>query len=186
MRGLRHDRILASTALALIFAAPLGAFAQDSNKQDSNKLAAAFTERYPAEQTSTQTPPATATPANALPASSAGTAPDPSTATEQPAPPPDPLASLDPADRVIAEKIRDLLAAKSDRIFASKKERTAVEAFYQNRNLAPLWLDKGVENARARSVIARLKNADSDGLELSDYKTPNFAGPNSAGLGPDA
>jgi murein L,D-transpeptidase YcbB/YkuD len=196
MRGLRHDRILASTALALIFAAPLGAFAQDSNKQDSNKLAAAFTERYPAEQTSTQTPPATATPANALPASSAGTAPDPATATEQPAPPPDPLASLDPADRVIAEKIRDLLAAKSDRIFASKKERTAVEAFYQNRNLAPLWLDKGAENARARSVIARLKNADSDGLNPGDYKTPNFAGPNPAGpnpagvgltgLGPDA
>ena len=39
----------------------------------------------------------------------------------------DPLASLDPADRVVAEKIRDLLAAKSDAIFASKSERKAVE-----------------------------------------------------------
>jgi murein L,D-transpeptidase YcbB/YkuD len=185
MRGPRYDRNLASTALALILAAPLGAFALDSNK-----LAAAFAERYPDDQTSTQTPPATAIPANELPATSAGTAPNPATATEQPAPP-DPMASLDPADRVIAEKIRDLLAAKSDRIFASKKERTAVEAFYQNRNLAPLWLDKGVENARAKSVIARLKNADADGLNVSDYKTPNFAGPNFAGpnftgLGPDA
>jgi hypothetical protein len=60
MCGPRYDRILASTALALMLAAPLGAFAQDSNKQDSNKLAATFTERYPAEQTSTQTPPETA------------------------------------------------------------------------------------------------------------------------------
>jgi murein L,D-transpeptidase YcbB/YkuD len=96
------------------------------------------------------------------------------------------MTSLDPADRAIAEKIRDLLAAKSDRIFASKKERTAVEAFYQNRSYAPLWLDKGIENARARSVITRLKNADADGLERSDYKAPNFAGQNSAGLGSDA
>jgi murein L,D-transpeptidase YcbB/YkuD len=182
MSGHRHDRMLSSTVLALILAAPLGAFAQDSLWQGSNKLAAAFTDRYPAEQASTQSPPAAAVPANELPASSAS----PAAATEQSVPPPDPLASLDPADRVIAEKIRDLLAAKADRILVGKKERAAVEAFYQNRNLAPLWLDRGVENARAKSVMARLKNADSDGLNPGDYRTPNFAGPNSASLGPEA
>ena len=89
---------------------------------------------------------------------------------------PDPLAALDPADRPIAEKMRDLLAAKIDRIFASKKERAAVEAFYQNRNLAPLWLDKGVENARAKAVDRAPQGADADGLEASDYRIPNFAG----------
>ena len=67
------------------------------------------------------------------------------------------MAALDPADRPIAEKMRDLLAGKTDKIFASKKERTAVDAFYQNRNFAPLWLDKGVENARAKAVIARMQ-----------------------------
>jgi hypothetical protein len=41
---------------------------------------------------------------------------------------PDPLASLDPADRVVAEKIRDLLGAKSDAILPSKSERMAVES----------------------------------------------------------
>ena len=65
---------------------------------------------------------------------------------EAPVVAPDPLASLDPADRPIAEKVRDLLAAKTDRIFSGKKERAAVEAFYQNRNLAPLWFDNGVES----------------------------------------
>src|SRR3954452_15309369 len=40
--------------------------------------------------------------------------------------PVDPLAALDPADRPIAEKVRDLLAAKTDKIFANKKERSAV------------------------------------------------------------
>ena len=88
----------------------------------------------------------------------------------------DPLASLDPADRVVAERIRELLAAKPSRIFASDNELAAIQAFYQSRNLAPLWLDKGVENARARAVIVRLKNADADGLEPDDYKTPSFAG----------
>jgi hypothetical protein len=55
MSSPRYERILASTALALILAAPVGAFAQDSNTP-----AATFTERYPAEQISTQTPPGTA------------------------------------------------------------------------------------------------------------------------------
>jgi murein L,D-transpeptidase YcbB/YkuD len=105
---------------------------------------------------------------------------NPAVASEQAAAP-DPLAALDPADRAVAEKIRDLLAAKSDTIFASKRERAAVEAFYQGRHLAPLWLDKGVENARAQAVIARLKSADADGLDVNDYKTPTFAG-----LSPDA
>ena len=45
-------RILASTAFALTLI-PLGALAQNSNK-----VAATFTERYPAEETLTQTPPA--------------------------------------------------------------------------------------------------------------------------------
>ena len=37
-----------------------------------------------------------------------------------------------------AERIRDILP-KSDRVFSNRKERQAVETFYQNRNLAPLW-----------------------------------------------
>jgi murein L,D-transpeptidase YcbB/YkuD len=98
----------------------------------------------------------------------------------EPAATPDPLASLDPADRPVAESIRDLFAARSDRIFVIGKERMAAQAFYQKRNLAPLWLDKGHATARAQSVIARLQRADADGLEARDYRIPDFSG------GPDA
>ncbi len=129
---------------------------------------------------------ATSTPASgASAAGSGGMAPDavPAAApaadlasTPPPAPPPDPLAALDPADRPVAEKIRDLLAAKTDKIFTSKKERAAVDAFYQARNLAPLWLDKGIENARAKAAIARLKAAEAEGLVAADYKIPNLTG----------
>ncbi|MGE0737523.1 MAG: L,D-transpeptidase family protein, partial [Alphaproteobacteria bacterium] len=99
----------------------------------------------------------------------------------EPAPPPDPLASLDPADRAVAESIRDLFAAKGDKLFASSNERAAVEAFYSGRHFAPLWIEKGMETARATSAIARLKQADADGLDSGEYRTPSFAAP-----GPDA
>jgi murein L,D-transpeptidase YcbB/YkuD len=107
-------------------------------------------------------------------ASDAVTAKDPTAVNEESAPA-DPIALLDPADRPVAEKIRDLLAGRADGIFASKKERSAVEAFYQSRNLAPVWLDKGVENARAQAVIARLKEAALDGLDPRDYRIPSFS-----------
>jgi murein L,D-transpeptidase YcbB/YkuD len=180
MTGLRYH-ILAGTALALILAAiPLGGLALDASK-----TAPAATP--PAEQTSTEAsspvPAAVAEPAAATEPTAVTQSPATTevTVTAEQTVAPDPMASLDPADRAIAEKIRDLFAATSDRIFASKKERAGAEAFYQNRNFQPLWLDKGVENARATSAIARLKTADADGLEVSDYKTPNFTD-----LGPDA
>ena len=130
------------------------------------------------ETSSAPTPAASDSPPAAIGSPLATTGP--ASATERKVVP-DPLALLDPADRVIAEKISDLLATKGGRIFASKKEREAVEAFYRKRNLAPFWLDKGVENARAKSVITRIKNADADGLELEDYKIPSFLG-----VSPDA
>src|SRR5258708_7699558 len=171
MPGPRYDLILASSALALILAIPLSSLAKDPTK-----LAGAPMAVTPAEQASTQASTVIAIPAKEV---SNDILADPAAATEQTAAP-DPLASLDPADRAIAEKIRDLLATKLDRFFPSKQESVAALTFYRNRNLAPLWLDKGVENARAASAIARMKSADADGLEPGDYRLPNFAG-----LGPD-
>jgi murein L,D-transpeptidase YcbB/YkuD len=196
MNGPRLERILASTALALILAAAISASAV---AQDAGAPAGAPTAAAPAGQPSAEPAAAKATSSEAAAAAGAAAvatseaapaaasqaaaapkdAPAPATnsaiASEQTAAP-DPLAALDPADRAVAEKIRDLLAAKNNTIFASKREHAAVEAFYQNRHLAPLWLDKGVQNARAQAVTARLKSADADGLDVNDYKTPTFAG----------
>ncbi|HEY7244559.1 MAG TPA: L,D-transpeptidase family protein [Xanthobacteraceae bacterium] len=171
----RRDRICVRAGLALILVVLFHFFEQGRN------MAAVPTEASQAGQASTATSSApTAPPSESRAAAAALTTTSPASATEQKAAP-DPLASLDPADRVIAEKIRDLLAARPGTTFASRREHEAVEAFYQKRNLAAFWLDKGAENARAKSVIARIKDAAADGLELSDYKLPDFAG-----LGPDA
>jgi L,D-transpeptidase YcbB len=231
MSGCRY-RILASTALALILAAPTG-FAAAQEAGDSSvgpaapspapaataseavpgakyataatapaKPAAASEQSAPPAQAAVQDAPATvptgaastavkdAPAAIPAPSAPAAAAPDaaapaaapasPAVATEQAAPPPDPMAALDPADRAVAEKIRDLFAAKTDKtadkIFLAKKERSAAEAFYQSRGFAPLWLDKGIENARSKAAIARLQRADADGLDVNDYKMPDFAG----------
>jgi L,D-transpeptidase YcbB len=201
MRGL-HDRILAGTAVALVLAAVTGADAASTKSPVAQASARVTTKVTTADPTQAATPaptaadvtnePAGSEPAGIAPvkaeAAPAAVTPSPAAATPAPAAAasetvsPDPFAALDPADRPIAEKIRDLLAAKIDKIFASKKEHAAVEAFYQNRNLAPLWLEKGVASERAKAAIARLRAADSDGLDLSDYKTPDFA----ATPGPEA
>ena len=188
MSGVRYDRILASTALALIFAAPIG----EARSQDVRitaqvtavaAVSAPATNRKPSvdEELKPAEAPANATsttpvkqPAVPMPPAITPAGSTDSTA-EAPVAAPDPLASLNPADRAIAEKVRDLLAAKNDRIFSGKKERAAVEAFYQNRNLAPLWFDNGTESPRTKAVAARLKAADTDGLDAGDYKVPNFA-----------
>ena len=117
MRRARYDRILASTALALTVAVPFG-----SMLTDPVQLAAAPPAGKPSEQASMATEPATPlNPASALPANEPSAAaagvssPEPAVAAEQTTVP-DPLASLDPADRVIAEKLRDLVATKADRL----------------------------------------------------------------------
>jgi L,D-transpeptidase YcbB len=171
MKGPRFDRILAGMTVAVTLVALFSAF-------QWGDLTAVPTGVSPAGQ-SAPTAPASESPAETIDATP--TKPTGSVSAIEQSVVPDPLASLDPADRVVAEKIRDLLAAKSVAIFPSKSERMAVESFYQNRTLAPLWLERGVANARATAVIARLKDADADGLDVSDYRTPNFAG-----LGPDA
>ncbi|MBV8751794.1 MAG: L,D-transpeptidase family protein [Hyphomicrobiales bacterium] len=103
--------------------------------------------------------PAPAAPADATPAAAPN---DVATA---------PAAPLDP----VAEKLREVLAGKLDRLIERKNERKPIEAFYTARNYAPLWSDNGAVNARAQAVIAPLRQADSDGLDPSDYPTPDFA-----------
>ena len=184
MSGPRCDRLLAGTALALLLAAPFDVLAQDASQSSAVNPSATAAPTVPAAQPAAEKSSPVAAPAGVQATATDSATPSASpVATTEPTPAPDPLASLDPADRPVAEKIRDLFAATGtpEKIFASKSERAAVETFYKGRNLAPLWLDKGIVNARAKAVIARVKAADADGLDLNDYRLPSFDG-----LSPDA
>ena len=115
----------------------------------------------PAATAPTATPPATTPPA----AAAAAPAVEPAKAAP----------AVAAADQPVADKLRDLIATKGARYFDRKNERTAVENFYKDRSYAPLWSESGAVTARAKSVIARLKDASSEGLNPADYPTPDFA-----------
>ena len=89
---------------------------------------------------------------------------------------------MPPADQPVADKLREMLGAKLVRYFDRKAERAAVEKFYNAREFAPLWTQGGTLTQTAKAVIARLKDAASDGLNPSDYPVPEVA----AGANPDA
>jgi L,D-transpeptidase YcbB len=91
-------------------------------------------------------------------------------------------SNVAPADQPVADKLREMLGAKSSRYFDRKPERSAVEKFYTARDYAPLWTQGGALTPAGKGVVARLKDAASDGLNASDYPVPDFA----AAVNPDA
>lgn len=116
--------------------------------------------------TATATPAAPAAPAAAAPA----------------AEPVQAASNVPAADQPVADKLKDIIGAKTSRYFDRKNERAAIEKFYGARDFAPIWTQGGNLTAAAKGVIARLKDAASDGLNPADYPVPDFA----AATTPDA
>jgi murein L,D-transpeptidase YcbB/YkuD len=83
-------------------------------------------------------------------------------------------SNVPPADQPVADKLHDMLGTKSLRYFEHKAERAAVEKFYTAREFAPLWTQGGVVTDAGKGAIARLKDADSEGLNAADYPVPDF------------
>ena len=108
-------------------------------------------------------------------------APPPAAATPA-AEPVKAASSVPAADQPVADKLKDLLGSKSARYFDRKAERTAIEKFYTARDFAPLWTQGGALTTTGKGVVARLKDAASDGLNPADYPVPDFA----AASNPDA
>jgi murein L,D-transpeptidase YcbB/YkuD len=168
MRKNKFDFLLAGTLLALI-AAPNSAIAAPDRIQSVVPMPPTLNgeqQRYEAQPPhETQAPPAAATPNtdNGL----------------------NVKATIDRTlDRVlgvsdsqIGEKLRGIVAGKQiERRVDRAPERKAMESFYAARNYAPVWISEGRVNARAKSVIAQLKNAAADGLDPADYAVPEFNG----------
>jgi murein L,D-transpeptidase YcbB/YkuD len=192
MRGRSIDRLLTGTALALAVA--LAAPATAAPDPNSAAIEALVPVPEPADvpppslvdvggpATAAVTPravePGPVAPAAAAPAAIAPTndgIPLPEPANIPPPGPKDVAAAPPSPDAPVAEKLRELFAGKVDRIIDRKAERKPIEGFYAAREFAPLWIENGAANARAQAAIARLKQADADGLDPSDYRTPDFA-----------
>ncbi len=81
------------------------------------------------------------------------------------------------ADRAVdpmSESIRAILINAGDQgAFLEKKDVGALTAFYREQSYAPSWILNGKLTDRAKAVIARIKQADTDGLDPSDYPVPD-------------
>lgn len=129
-----------------------------------------------------KTEPATAEPAKADTATTTPAVPAAPATAAAPAEPVKAASNVPAADQPVADKLKDLIGAKASRHFDRKNERAAIEKFYGTRDFAPVWTQGGSLTTAAKGVIARLKDAASDGLNPADYPVPDFA----AATTPDA
>jgi len=139
----------------------------DATKPADPSPAAKAAEPKPAE---TVTAPAANDAATAAPPAATAIAP-----AVEPAKEPVKVSTVAPADQPVADRLRDTLGAKSLRYFDRKNERAAVEKFYTARDYAPQWTQAGKLTDSGKGVIARLKDAASEGLNPADYPVPDFA-----------
>lgn len=59
--------------------------------------------------------------------------------------------------------------------FLEKRDAAGVAAFYAEQGYTPAWVIDGRLTDRARTLIARLRQADADGLDATAYRTPPMA-----------
>ena len=172
MKIARFDRLLASTALALVLALS----SQTGNAQQTEKAVQAS---VPVPDTSLP-PPLTAkdfeTPAKqAAPADVIKDEPKQTVTAPSVEPPKAATAPAATADSAVADKLRELVASRQfERLVNHKADRAGIEAFYSAHNYAPLWITNNASNGRAKAAIAYLAQADAVGLDPSDYPTPDF------------
>jgi murein L,D-transpeptidase YcbB/YkuD len=82
---------------------------------------------------------------------------------------------LSPGDSEISAKLKDMLTSTQfERRVPRPADRKAIQDFYAARGYAPLWMHGGQPTAQAKAAIARLQNAAADGLDASDYPTPEL------------
>lgn len=164
---------------------------QDAAKEPAKAEAAPATDNVEPKPSGVATTPAAEAPKNETvktePAKSepakADTATAPAAPAAAPATEPVKAASNVPAaDQPVADRLKDIIGAKTSRHFDRKNERAAVEKFYGARDFAPVWTQGGSVTPAAKGVMARLKDAASDGLNPADYPVPDFA----AATTPDA
>lgn len=122
----------------------------------------------PAKEEPGKSDAATATPA---PAPAAATASSPEPAKE----PAKAVSNVAAEDQPVADKLRDAFGSRAQHYFDHRAERATVEKFYTARDFAPVWTQAGKLTGSGKGVVARLKDAASDGLNPSDYPTPDFA-----------
>ncbi len=188
MRKERFDRLLAGTMLALIVTTPTLSIAAPDRVESVRPLPPSLNGRPLRHRDAVPTPPPQQQQQQRIiqvpePRAEAPTAPEPIAQTPAPREPDAAIADIKSAldkplaasDAPITERLREFITSKQiDKRIERAPERKAIETFYAARNYAPLWIHDGQLTPQAKSVIVRLKRAETDGLDASDYPVPEF------------
>ena len=171
---------LASVAPSVPLPAPATASTEPAAPAtETPTVAPALAPAIPLAPATAAAPSAPATTATAPPAAPSAPA---TIATAPAGEAPAKVSTVAAADQPVADRLKDMLTAKSSRYFDRKAERAAAEKFYAARDYAPIWTQGGSLTEAGKGVIARLKGAASEGLNPTDYPVPDFA----AATTPDA
>jgi L,D-transpeptidase YcbB len=172
----RFDRLLASTALALVLAlSSQTVIAQQSDQPVQASVPVPDTTLPPPlTAKDVETPAKQTAPTGLLRDEPKQNATAPSAEPDKAASSPT-AAPVPTADSGVADKLRELITGRQfDRLVNRKADRSGIEAFYSARSYAPLWVSNNAGNERAKAAIAYLAQADAVGLDPSDYPTPDF------------
>ncbi|HET7383029.1 MAG TPA: L,D-transpeptidase family protein [Pseudolabrys sp.] len=176
MKNTRFDRLLASTALALVLALSSQAGMAQQNEKPVEASVPMPDTSLPPPLTAkdVEAPAKQAAPANRITDEFKQNAATPSAEPVKAATAPA-AAPVPTADSGVADKLRELIGSRQfEHLVGLKADRAGIEAFYSARNYAPLWVTNNAGNERAKAAIAYLAQADAVGLDPSDYRTPDF------------
>ncbi|MGE3991231.1 L,D-transpeptidase family protein [Pseudorhodoplanes sp.] len=80
------------------------------------------------------------------------------------------------ADQILAEAMRETLGGSLKGLLDQVKDVEALRAFYAARNNAPVFVRPDGATEKMQAAIARIKDADQDGLNAADYPMPAIDG----------
>jgi len=168
VKSSRFDRLLASTALALVLAL------SSHHAAIAQQTATSIETRVPVPDTSLPAPltakDVQAPPKQAEPKQNAAAAAEPTKTGTVPI-----AAPVATADSAVSDKLRELISSKQfERFVLHKADRAGIEAFYSSHGYAPLWVSNNAGNDRARAAAAYLARVEAVGLDPNDYPTPEF------------
>ena len=78
-------------------------------------------------------------------------------------------------DVALSERLQDLIQNSLQQYVAGPQDRTAVEAFYRERDFVPIWVNAAGALPSTRKAVDFLHGVAADGLDPKDYQTPSFA-----------
>ncbi len=113
----------------------------------------------------------------------------------------EPAPAATPGEPGIGRGIRDILEAEAAAVQAAapasvpegtpkpakppeERDRDALQAFYESRGDAPIWVSKTGLNAKALAAIAEIKRAGDWGLEAGDFELPTLKAETGSGADP--